>query len=73
MLDGLITSDSKPDGGWLLRIANDGLPFDEKSSPGAKEGHFGLEGMRERGRRLGADVSFSRKGEWTVVAVDVKG
>ena len=68
-----ITSDSKPDGGWLLRIANDGLPFDEKSSPGVKEGHFGLEGMRERGRRLGAEVTFSSKGDWTVVAVDVKG
>jgi len=68
-----ISSDSKPDGGWLLRIANDGTPFDEGNSPGVKEGHFGLEGMRERGRRLGADLSFSAKGEWTVVSVDVKG
>ena len=68
-----ITSDSKPDGGWLLRIANDGVPFDEKTSPGVKDGHFGLEGMRERGRRLGAEVSFSVRGDWTVVSVDVKG
>jgi len=68
-----ISADSKPDGGWLLRIANDGAPFDESASPGVKEGHFGLEGMRERGRRLGASVTFSAKGGWTVVAIDVKG
>jgi len=68
-----ITADSKPDSGWLLRIANDGAPFDEASSPGVKDGHFGLEGMRERGRRLGATVSFSAKGGWTIVAIDVKG
>ncbi|MBR3504769.1 MAG: hypothetical protein IKO07_11110, partial [Clostridia bacterium] len=37
-----------------LRVANDGAPFDPESAPGAKEGHFGLEGMRQRALRLGA-------------------
>lgn len=56
-------------GGWLLRIANDGVAFDPATAPGPKEGHFGLEGMRQRGRRLGAEVSFSEKSGWTVVSI----
>ena len=60
---------SEPAGrdGWLLRIANDGAPFDPASAPGAKDGHFGLEGMRQRARRLGASVAFSARKSWTVV------
>ena len=58
-----------PDGadGWLLRVANDGTPFDPESAPGAAEGHFGLEGMRQRARRLGATLAFSRRENWTVL------
>ena len=65
-----ISSDPKPAGGWLLRIANDGKPFDETRAPGVADGHFGVEGMRQRARRLGAAVSISVKGDWTVVAVE---
>ena len=68
-----ISSDPKENGGWLLRIANDGKPFDGASAPGVKEGHFGVEGMRQRARRLGADVTISVDGGWTVVAVERKG
>ena len=64
-----ISSDPLGNGGWLLRIANDGEPFDFSKAPGAKEGHFGLEGMRQRARRLGAEVEFSSKGGWMVVCV----
>ena len=64
-----ISSDAHPGGGWLLRIANDGKPFDAACAPGPAEGHFGLEGMRERARRLRAKVSFSVRGDWTVVSV----
>ena len=64
-----ITSDPQEDGGWTLRIANDGAPFDPATAPGAQEGHFGLEGMRQRARRLGAEVSFSQKSGWTVVCI----
>jgi signal transduction histidine kinase len=56
-------------GGWLLRIANDGEPFERGAAPGPAEGHFGLEGMAERARRLGAELSFSRKGKWTIVSL----
>ena len=62
-----ISSDAAEGGGWLLRIANDGTPFDPESAPGAKDGHFGLEGMRQRARRLGATVSFARRKAGMVV------
>ena len=64
-----ISSDAIQGGGWLLRIANDGAPFDPESAPGAKEGHFGLEGMRQRACRLGATVSFARRKTGMVVEI----
>ena len=64
-----ITSDPEEGGGWLLRIANDGAPFDPENALGASEGHFGLEGMRQRARRLGATVEFSSRGGWMVVCI----
>lgn len=64
-----ISADPLDGGGWMLRIANDGAPFAAESAPGVKEGHFGLEGMRQRARRIGADLSISAKGDWTVVTL----
>ena len=54
-----ITTDPLDGGGWMLRISNDGTPFDPKTAPGAKDGHFGLEGMRQRARRLCATIDFA--------------
>ena len=67
-----ITCDPGPNGGWLLRIANDGELFDEKTAPGPSEGHFGIEGMRARARRIGAELSFSVKGVHTVLVLEKK-
>lgn len=64
-----ITCDAIEAGGWLLRIANDGIPFDAATAPGPAEGHFGLEGMKERARRIGAVLEFSRKGKWSIVLI----
>ena len=62
-----ISSEPVGGDGWYLRIANDGTPFDPGSAPGAAEGHFGLEGMRQRARRLKAEISFApRKGGMVV-------
>ena len=58
-----ISSDALPGGGWMVRVSNDGAPFDPATAPGAQEGHFGLEGMRQRARRLGATVSFVPRGK----------
>ena len=65
-----ISSDSQGGGGWRLRISNDGAPFDPATAPGAKEGHFGLEGMKQRARRLGADIRFERRGSGMVLILE---
>ena len=65
-----ISSDPLAGGGWKLRVSNDGTPFDPKTSPGVSEGHFGLEGMRQRARRLGATVDFERRGVGMVLILE---
>ena len=67
-----ISSDPLENGGWLLRISNDGKPFNPDSAPGADEGHFGLEGMRQRARRLGADFRFERRDRGMVLILERK-
>ncbi len=55
-----------------LSIADDGIGFDP-AREGAKPGHFGLTGMRERVKRLGGEfVLQSAPGEGTTVEVTVK-
>jgi len=68
-----IASDPLSDGGWLLRISNDGTPFDPAKAPGPSEGHFGVEGMKARARRLGAELTISADSGRTVVTVERKG
>ena len=65
-----ISSDPLEGGGWMLRISNDGTPFDPETAPGAKEGHFGLEGMKQRARRIGASVRFERRGKGMVLILE---
>ena len=67
-----IASDPLPDG-WRLRIANDGVPFDASTAPGPSEGHFGLEGMKARARRLGAELTIAAENGRTVVSIVRKG
>lgn len=67
-----ISSDPLEGGGWKLRISNDGTPFDPETAPGAKEGHFGLEGMKQRARRIGAAVAFERRGGGMVLVLEKK-
>ena len=65
-----ISSDALENGGWRLRVSNDGTPFDPETAPGAKEGHFGIEGMKQRGRRIGATVSIERRGKGMVLTLE---
>lgn len=67
-----ISADTLADGGWRMRISNDGAPFDPATAPGAKEGHFGLEGMRQRARRIGVSISFEHRGKGMVVVLEKK-
>ena len=54
----------------VMRIADDGRGFDVEKDTRGRTGHFGCMGIRERCRRLGAEVSWrSRPGEGSAVEV----
>lgn len=58
------------DGRLTLRIADNGGGFDPAAVPDNRRGHFGRAGMRERARKLGADVVWqSAPGRGTTVEV----
>jgi signal transduction histidine kinase len=57
--------------GLSLEVVDDGLGFDINSAE-SLQGHFGLRGMRERARRMGATTTIeSRRGGGTRVSVNV--
>ena len=68
----VIVSDPMEDGaGFVLKVLNDGAPFDVNAALGPETGHFGLAGMRERALRSGFTLEFAKDGEWTAVRVEV--
>ena len=55
-----------------LRVHDDGAGFDPLQAPGLNEGHFGLQGMRERMKRLGGEVKIeSKSGQGTTIRASV--
>ena len=68
----VIVSDPLPDAeGFVLKVLNDGAPFDPVNALGPETGHFGIAGMRERASRSGFMLDFLVDGKWTVVKVEV--
>ena len=57
--------------GFVLRIVNDGEPFDPKMAAGPESGHFGLSGMRERARRAGIRFSITTEKSQMSVRLEV--
>ena len=52
-----------------LRIDDDGKGFD-LADRGAADGHFGIQGMRERAKRIGAELRIdTAPGRGTIVSV----
>ncbi|HWD21152.1 MAG TPA: histidine kinase [Verrucomicrobiae bacterium] len=47
------------DGQVILEIRDDGCGFDPATAPGPRESHFGLLGLSERAKRLGARLSLA--------------
>lgn len=55
-----------------LMIRDDGYGFDPATAEGPKDGHFGLQGMRERIKRLGGRIDFdSAPGRGTTITATV--
>jgi signal transduction histidine kinase len=53
-------------------VKDDGEGFDTGSHPGPRDGHFGLQGMRERMKRLsGALIITSTPGQGTCISATV--
>ena len=59
------------DGGSLLfRVKDNGRGFDLKAAPGITEGHFGLQGIRERAKGFNGNISIdSAPGNGTTVTI----
>ena len=56
----------------VLRITDNGRGFDPNQCTGPNEGHFGLLGISERAKRLGAALTInSQPGTGTIVTVRV--
>lgn len=72
----LITIRGTSKGGFLvLTVTDDGTGFDVSSCPGIREGHFGLEGIRQRVKRLDGDVRISSsrsKGTAVTLSINLK-
>ncbi len=58
-------------GRFLCSVRDDGCGFDPETAPGIAEGHFGLQGIRERIDRFGGDleIASSPQGGGTKVTV----
>jgi signal transduction histidine kinase len=60
-----------PDG-VTVRVTDDGAGFDPLLAPGQSSGHFGLQGMRERMKRIGGTLQIeSRTGAGTRIEASV--
>lgn len=66
-----LTVDYAPDR-VTLTVTDDGVGFVPEAAAGPHQGHFGLQGMRERARRLGAEFEItSAPGHGTKVQIKV--
>ena len=52
---------SVENGKLLFSVKDDGCGFDPEKAPGMNEGHFGLQGIRDRIKNFGGDVKISSK------------
>ena len=50
-------------------VADDGCGFDKETAPGPHEGHFGLQGIKERVRKYGGVIDLTSSTDGTKVSV----
>ena len=59
----------------MLRIVDNGCGFDATTATAGKSGHFGCAGIRERGRKIGAEVTWAsalQKGTTVTVTLSLE-
>ena len=60
------------DGALKFSVKDDGCGFDPERCPGVEDGHYGLQGIRERIRQLGGRMSIeSGEGKGTKVILEI--
>lgn len=60
-------------GSLLFSVTDNGTGFDVSAAPGIREGHFGLQGIRERVNLFGGTTTVeSRPGKGTKVTIHIK-
>jgi len=66
-------AEDRASGALRASVSDDGRGFAVGVQPGPREGHFGIDGMRERAERLGGSLAVhSRPGGGTTVTVTVQ-
>ena len=69
--DGVADAAKNAGGRFVLRVLNDGEPFDAAKALGPAAGHFGLANMRLRAKRSGFSIEWTREGKWNAVRMEV--
>ncbi len=60
----------------MISVTDDGCGFDPESRPGVAEGHFGIQGIRERLRLLAGEISYDAapgRGTKATVTINLPG
>ena len=61
------------DGRLVFSVSDNGSGFDLATAPGVEDGHFGLQGIRERVAEFGGDIEIeSALGKGTRVRIAIK-
>jgi len=66
----VFTCDPRDGGGFVLRVLNDGTPFEIDRALGPETGHYGISGMRERALRNRLSLSWGERGRWSYVQIE---
>lgn len=69
----VFTADPRGERGFVLRVLNDGAPFEVAQALGPETGHYGLSGMRERALRNRLGISWGVKDAWTYMELVSEG
>ena len=70
--DAIAIAGAQENGKVLFSVRDNGTGFDPDSCPGQEQGHFGLQGVRERAKSFGGSVTIaSQPGNWTKVTVSI--